>query len=72
MNYFLYLSDIDSSKPIWFSYVNSIYKPEDFINNAHPTMSKLFKKNIPSFNNFDKVVVYVEPVSPVELPPFGD
>jgi hypothetical protein len=71
-SFFLYLSDIDSPKPIWISFSDKIEHPEVLVHSAPLSISKLFKKNVPNFDMQMKLTVYVDSVNPVDLPKFGD
>jgi hypothetical protein len=69
---FLYLSDVDSPKPIWVSYADHIEHPEVLVSSAPLSIIKLFKKNVPNFDMSTKLTVYVDSVNPMDLPKFGD
>ncbi len=71
-SFFLYLSDIDSPKPIWISYSDQIEHAEILVHSAPLSISKLFKKNLPNFDMSMKLTVYVDSANPVDLPKFGD
>ena len=67
----MYITDIDSAKPLWVSYMHDITAPEDFMRYVQPSISKLFKKNMPNFAG-DKITVFAETLNSMDLPKFGD